>query len=285
MADSVRCRPVDGHLDDGEATGDGDRAAHVVLLAPMRSELRPVVQQLALRRASPEAGAGRSAPPVYTGRLGGVAVTATLAGVGTGPAAAAAERVLTAFGRVDHVVVLGIAGGIGPDQAIGDLVVPELVVDGVTGAEHRPDRLGDEPPAGILSTSDELVVDPAAVAALVEQGVVALDMETSAIGAVCERHGCRWSVFRSISDRAGDGLVDAEVAGLAGADGSANLPAVLRLLARHPSRARDLARLGRDMKVATQAAAVAAAAACAAVVAGPGDGSGPGPGPSGSGAG
>jgi hypothetical protein len=76
------------------------------------------------------------------------------------------------------------------------------------------------------------------------------------------------TVFRAISDRASDGMVDAEVAALAGADGSGSLPAVLRLVARHPSRGRTLARLGRDMKIAARAAAVAAAAACAAVVPG-----------------
>jgi len=236
--------------------------AHVVLMVPMRSELRPVVQELALRRSSSEG------PVVHTGRRGDVDVTAVLAGVGTAPAAAATERVLTGFDRVDHVIVVGIAGGIAPDQAIGDLVVPEVVVDGASGTEHRPHRLGPEEPAGILSTSDELIVDPAAVTALVERGVVALDMETAAIAAVCERHDRPWSVFRAISDRAGDGLIDAQVAALAGADGSAGLPAVLRLVARHPSKVRDLARLGRDMKVAAKAAAVAAAAACADVVAG-----------------
>jgi adenosylhomocysteine nucleosidase len=250
-------------MDDGEP-GGGDAAAHVAVLAPMRSELQPVVQQLALRRA-PSRGPG-AGPVVYTGRRGDVAVTAVLAGVGTGPAAAATERVLTAFGPVDHVVVVGIAGGIAEGQAIGDLVVPELVVHGVTGAEHRPHRLGPEQPAGILSTSDELVVDPAAVAALVDRGVVALDMETAAIAAVCERHGRPWSVYRAISDRAADGLVDPAVAALAAPDGSAALPAVLKLVARHPSRVRTLARLGRDMKIAARAAAVAAAAGCATVV-------------------
>lgn len=231
----------------------------------MKSELKPVVDQLSLRRSDPRP-AGRSA--LYAGRVGGVTVTATLAGVGTAPAASVTEHVLAELEPVDHVVVVGIAGGIGPDQSIGDVVVPELVVDGATGAEHRPHPLGDERPAGILSTSDELVVDPDAVAALAARGVIALDMETAAIAAVCERHGVRWSVFRAISDRAADGLVDAEVAALAGADGSAGLPAVLKLVARRPSRARDLARLGRDMKIATRAAAVAAAAACAEAVPG-----------------
>jgi nucleoside phosphorylase len=239
--------------------------AHVVLLVPMRSELAPVVRELGLRKTSSRAP---ELPVVHTGRRGEVDVTAVLIGVGTGPAAAATERVLTALDPVDHVVVVGIAGGIAPGQAIGDLVVPEVVVDGVSGAEHRPHGLGTEQPAGILSTSDELIVDPAAVAALADRGVIALDMETAAVAAVCERHGQPWSVFRAISDRVDDGLVDAEVAAMASADGSASLPAVLRFVARHPTRVRDLARMGRDMKVAARNAAVAAAAACDHVVGG-----------------
>ena len=250
-------------VDDDEPTSG--RAAHVLLLTPMRSELQPVVQQLALSR--PEAS-GPSGSSLHTGRSGAVVVTAALVGVGTGPSAAATEHLLGTLPRVDHVVVVGIAGGIGPGQSIGDVIVPEVVVDGATGDEHRPDPLGDRVPAGVLSTSDELIVDPAAVAALVDRGVVALDMETAAIAAVCARHGCRWSVFRAISDRAGDGLIDAEVGALTKPDGSADIPAALRLVARHPSRARDLARLGRDMKTAARAAATAAAAACADVVAG-----------------
>ena len=40
------------------------------------------------------------------------------------------------------------------------------------------------------------------------QGVVAVDMETAAVAAVCEAAACPWSVFRGISDYAGEGLVD-----------------------------------------------------------------------------
>jgi adenosylhomocysteine nucleosidase len=267
---------------------DGARGAHVLLLAPMRSELQPVVKALGLERsdtvAPPPAvstgpdrgdgsgsgarGAGRGPITLHTGRTGTTTITAARTGVGTALAAAVTERLLTALPHVDHVVVAGIAGGIGADLDIGDIVVPELVVDGVTGDEHRPDPLGDQVPAGILSTSDDLIIDPAAVAALVERGVVALDMETASVAAVCERHGCRWSAFRAISDRASDGLVDPEIAALAGSDGSADFPRVLRMLARHPSRVRDLARLGRDMRIATRAAATAAATACAAAVPG-----------------
>jgi adenosylhomocysteine nucleosidase len=245
-------------MGDDEPTG-GDRP-HVLLLAPMKSELRPLVRMLLLRRSPAPAGAGQGV--VYEGEVGDVTVTAARTGVGMAPAAAVTGGLLDALPGVDHVVVVGIAGGIGPGQQIGDVVVPEVVVDGGTGAEHRPDPLGDQAPAGGLSTSDDLVVDPAELAAMTERGVVALDMETSAVATVCEDRGTRWSVFRAISDRPSDGLVDGAVAGLANADGSANPGAVLRFVLRHPGRIPHLARLGRDMKTATEAAATAAVQAC-----------------------
>jgi hypothetical protein len=92
--------------------------------------------------------------------------------------------------------------------------------------------------------------------------VVALDMETAAIAAVCDRRACPWSVIRAISDRVSDGLVDDEVLALAGPSGSARPVAVARFVARHPTRVRHLARLGRDLRTATHAAAAAAVDAC-----------------------
>ena len=86
-------------------------------------------------------------------------------------------------------------------------------------------------------------------------------METSAVAAVCERRGCPWSVFRAISDRAGDPGIDSEVFGLAGPDGGPNLPAVARFVLTRPWRLPKLARLARDMRNATQVAAAAAVAA------------------------
>jgi hypothetical protein len=88
-------------------------------------------------------------------------------------------------------------------------------------------------------------------------------METSAIAAVCERRGCPWSVFRAISDRAGDPAVDPAVLELAGPYGRANLPALACFLLPRPLRVLLLARLARDMRRATHAAAAAAVRAVA----------------------
>lgn len=219
----------------------------------MREELRPLVRPLALRPS------GLATDALRSGRAGSVEVLAALTGIGMAAAARAAERVL-AEPRVVHVVVVGVAGGIGPQVRVGDLVVPELVLDVASGACYRPHALGARQAAGTLATFDGLLADPLAIARLEREGVVAIDMETAAVAAVCERRGCAWSVFRGISDLA-DGSVDAAIAALARPDGSADLPAVVRLVLREPRRLVQLASLARGLRRATRAAADAAIAA------------------------
>jgi adenosylhomocysteine nucleosidase len=234
----------------------------------MPSELRPVVKRLGLRRASSGA-VGRMA---HEGRVGDVSVVAAMTGMGPESAAGATRRMLDGVGEgngdgngVDHVLVVGIAGGIGAGQSIGEVVPVAVVIDDRTGAEYRPHPLGDgagpAPGGAALHTSPEFIADAERLAALRARGVVALDMETAGVAAVCEERGVPWSVFRTISDRASDGMADEAVFGLAHPDGSPNLRAVARFVFRHPARIPHLVRLGRDMAVATKSAAAAAATA------------------------
>ncbi len=228
--------------------------ARIALLAPMRSELRPLVKGLALQRTP------GGNPPLYFGALGSAEIVATTTSMGTVAAAAATERVLDA-GPFDHLVVVGIAGGVDPRFEIGEVFVPDAVIDGATGTEYRPHALGDLTPRGKLSTSDEFIVDEQRLAALSEQGVVAVDMETAAIAAVCERRGCPWSVFRAISDRAIEG--DLEMLTMANPDGSPNPVGALKYLVRHPWKLPFLFRLAQGATKAANAAAAAAIEACA----------------------
>jgi hypothetical protein len=108
-----------------------------------------------------------------------------------------------------------------------------------------------------------LILDLDVFARLEARGVIAIDMETSAIAAVCERRGCPWSVLRAISDRAGDPSIDSAVFGLAGPDGGPNLPALALFLLTRPWRIAQLARLARSMRLATNTAASAAVSALA----------------------
>ncbi len=235
---------------------DSTPRRRIAVLAPMRSELRPVVRRLGLR--SSRAGA----PGQFWGRVGSIEIVATTAGIGTRAAAQSAERILDQR-PIHHLVVVGIAGGIGAGIAVGDLVVPEIVIDLSTDREYRPTPLGRAQPRGILVTSDELLIGAAEVAGLEQRGVVAVDMETAAIAAVCDRRGCPWSVFRGISDRPGDGLVDPAVLSLTGPEGEPKVAALVRFVLAHPRRIPQLARLGQGLHLATRAAAEALWEACA----------------------
>lgn len=221
----------------------------------MDHELEPLVRMLSLE---PVEGAPDKR---HAAVVDGVEFVATTTGIGMVAATGATERMLDDL-AVDHVIVVGIAGGVAANAEIGDIIVPAVVVDGPTGREHRPTPIGDVQPFGRLVTSDDLLVEPDGFAQFEADGVVALDMETSAVAVVCERRGTPWSVFRSLSDHPRDGLVDEAILELTQPDGTANVEALERYLASDPGAAHRLAKLARDMEIATNAAAAAAISAC-----------------------
>jgi adenosylhomocysteine nucleosidase len=213
-------------------------------MCAMPMELRALRRRLRLRKS--ELG--------YAGRIGDRPVIAVITGIGTALAHAATVRLLDGV-EVERVIVVGIAGAIENQTPIGALVLPELVVSGADGSEHRPTPLRVGNAHGKLWTSDELLLDPALHADLRAAGVVALDMETAAIAKVCDEHDVPWSVVRAISDRAGDGSVDAEIVGLSHPDGRPNFSAVARYLVRHPDALPRLVHLAKGAKLAAARAA------------------------------
>lgn len=213
----------------------------------MPSELRPLVRSLGLTRADGD--------PYFTALVPAGQVVAARTGIGTKLAAAAAHRLLDAH-PVDHVVVCGVAGGLGPSR-VGDVLFPEVVVDKVSGDEFRAAPFGVSAPAGRLVTHDDFAMDPAERRALEAAGVVAVDMETAAVAAVCRERGVAWSAVRSISDLVG--VTPHDVIGLVKPDGSPDVPASMRYLATKPWRFPRLLRLGRDAERAARRAADAVA--------------------------
>src|SRR6201999_2685473 len=141
---------------------------------------------------------------------------------------------------------------------IGALVLPEQVVNSADGAVYRPTPLRGGIAHGTMGGTDELLTDRAVHADLRSRGVVSLDMETAAIAKVCDQRGVAWSVVRAVSDRAGDGSVDEEIAGLTHGDGTTNRAAVGRYLVRHRNALPRLARLARGSNLAAKQAANAA---------------------------
>lgn len=228
----------------------------LAVLAALRQELRPFLRLTGLARAGTEPHAG------WRGRVGRVEVVAGVTSMGVDAARHATEALLRTY-RIDHVIGIGIAGGVGDALAVGELLVPEVVVDGERGTELRPDRICVHPPAGKLLTSDALVRDKSRIPDLVAEGFVAVDMESAAIGTVCEVHGVRWSVLRAISDRAGDPVIDDKLVGLIRPDGTPDLRALVWFVCTRPARVPHVAALGRGMALAAHRSAAAAVRACA----------------------
>lgn len=220
----------------------------------MPRELRPIAARLGL------APARESGTDLLRGIAGRIQVVAALTGIGMRGAARRTEHVLE-VAAPDHLVVIGVAGGIGETVAIGDLIVPDQVFDLGTRASFRPAPLGSQPPLGTLASSDVLLDSPEEAQRLARQGVLAIDMETAAIAAVCQAHGCPWSVFRGVSDRADDGTTDAAVLGLVDAEGRPDPAALARFVLTRPHRIAQLVRLARGAHLATRKAADALATA------------------------
>jgi adenosylhomocysteine nucleosidase len=247
-----------------DSSSTPERPRRIGVLVPMRIELDPVVRLLDLVAVDDDG----PAPRRYRGNVGELAVDAWLTDIGMGPATVAAREAVA--DGADWIVVCGVAGGVGDTVDIGDLVVPESVVDRSTGRRFQPAQPPHSTPRGEISCGDDLITDPATLAAMAAQGIVAVDMETAAVAAVCDEAGRPWTVLRAISDHAAGGLVDAALFALTEPDGRSDPAAIARYLDEDPTRRERLARLASDTARATEAAATATAAFCRSLAGLPG---------------
>ena len=235
---------------------DGTQVRRVGMLAPMQPELQPIVNKLGLE----DERDGEQ----YRGLAGKVEVVAMLTTMGMAAGADAARRMLEL--DVDLVMVVGIAGGVSQTSVkIGDVIMPEVVIERSTGRTFTPSWFHDHSPHGHLSCGDDLILDQTVLDGMHDLGVIAVDMETAAAAAVCDEAGVRWAVFRSISDYAGEGLVDQSLFQMTNPDGTADIDAITKWLEANPDKLEVLQRLAHDSNLATEAAADAAIRACMAL--------------------
>jgi nucleoside phosphorylase len=155
-------------------------------------------------------------------------------------------------------MVIGIAGGLDPDLPVGSLMVPNRVQLYPGGTQYRTHPIPPRVANGLLMTTDGLFDDDQVWRPILEQGFGAVDMEAAGVGEVCEDAGVAWSVYRGISDRPDEHIVDQAVFKLSKPDGSADPVALAKYLARDPRRAKALAHLNRCMQDAATLAADAA---------------------------
>jgi adenosylhomocysteine nucleosidase len=163
----------------------------------------------------------------------------------------------------DHplVVSAGVCGGLDPALRVGDLVLPDAVInDGglrlpVTGSDAQRAAAAGGLPArtGVMATVNRAVATPEAKAALrAVTGAVAVDMESATILEAAAARGCSSLVVRAVSDDAREKLPE-ELIRLMGADGRIRCGGVLALA--YPRVLRRALQLRRSSRRALESVA------------------------------
>ena len=171
----------------------------------------------------------------HRGRLHGRAVVLVLSGIGKVAAAATASLLLDRF-VASELLFTGVAGGLHPDVAVGDVVVARSLLqhdmdasplfpryevpltgrsrfDADTGravalaeAARRCLAAHGRVHEGLIVSGDRFVSSAAESSALrgALPDALAVEMEGAAVAQVCSDFGRPFAVLRSISDRADD---------------------------------------------------------------------------------
>ena len=227
----------------------------IAFVCAMPMEMRPLAKRLDLEKGE-VAGV-----KVRTGELDGEPVVGHVTGMGPELATKGMDRLLAAV-RPDRVVVFGITGAVENETPIGTVMMPALVIDHATGRTHEHRPPGGEATKGALWTTN--IMTPAKdLPALIEKGVIALDMETAAYALCCERESVPWSVHRTISDHPKD-EIDDELFKMMNLDGTPNWGNIVRYVVKHPVRTAGMLSVAKNGKLATENAADAAIAAARA---------------------
>ncbi|BBK32603.1 adenosylhomocysteine nucleosidase [Stella humosa] len=174
---------------------------------------------------------------------------------GPGPDGARQAAGELAARGADWLVSFGYAGGLSPDLAAGDLVVPTAVLD-QAGRRWTCAGLPGFPMAGLLLGADRVMASRA------EKGgsaglAAAVDCESHAVAAVASARGIGFSVVRVVVDAAGMAL---PAASLVAVDRSGRLrpAALLAALLRRPGDLPGLLRLAAASRSADRTLTVAA---------------------------
>lgn len=219
----------------------------IAILAAMATELKPVARLLGLR---PMQGAGN---PFLSGSYKGMPVIAAVTNMGLAAAQQRTQQLFALRATIDHLFVIGIAGALQQSLNIGEVINPVAVVDGRDGIDRFPVNLSERAPAGTICSSDQLQYDDEYVAMLYQRKVLAVDMESGAIAAECERHGCPYTVIRAVSDRVDEHAKSFDVFHLANTDGSPRYLAALRYVLMRPTQIPYLMAMARGSNKAIAA--------------------------------
>lgn len=222
------------------------------VIVAMDHEARPLVRRFGLTPMTEHEHAG----VLYEARGGRAHHRAELVvlvtGVGPDRAGDAAGRLLDRR-PVRQVVIAGLCGALHPLLRVGELVWPDVLVDGATHQlYHRPLA---HPRTGRHISVDRLVATPQDKAAIHHRHQVdSVDMESAAIAAACEERAVSWICARAVGDTA-EQTLPASVDELVDDRGYARPWRAARRLAASPARLYSLAQLARRSTRAADALA------------------------------
>lgn len=216
----------------------------VLVVTAVEMEARSLAEHLALTRVA-------GVPwPLYRGGKLEVACV--------GLRAARLDERADACATPELVVSAGACGGLAPELATGDLVVPEVVI-AADGARHPTDALAPLSRAGTLLTVPDAIATPEAKARLwIETGARAVDMESAVILAWARARSLSAAVVRGVSDTARQG-VPPDLAALVEPGGRIRTAGALRAALSRPRALADAIALGRGTAVALRSVAAALA--------------------------
>jgi hypothetical protein len=147
----------------------------------------------------------------------------------------------------EALLSFGVAGGLVPELRPGTIILADRVV----GATRPPLALRIDGRRGPVAAADSIVAEPAAKAALqARTGALCVDLETGLVAAA----GLPYAVLRAVGDPAERRLPPAALVGLR-PDGTPDIAAVLRSLARAPGQLPSLVRVAFETRAALQALA------------------------------
>ena len=192
----------------------------IAILVAVRQELRPI-----LRRADANHVVRQEHLDFHEGTLGGQPVALLALGIGKECARIAAEMTIRCY-RPDLVISSGFGGGLQRDIGAGDIVVGTEILDlgrdqgdqiiwNTTHQPVHPARIRCEDDPGIrvhygkILTTDEMVLRASNKARIGRAtGALAVDMETSAVAAVCAARDTDFLAIRGITDLVYENLPD-----------------------------------------------------------------------------
>jgi adenosylhomocysteine nucleosidase len=184
---------------------------------------------------------------IIEGEVGGKLVALIVAGMGR-EAARDGARLLLDGHQPRWLLSAGFAGALAPELTRNAIVMPNEVIDpegrlyAIDVAVPPPEEGRDRGPGiatGRLLTVDRIIPTAAEKAELHRRYEADLvDMESSAVAALCSERGIRFVSIRVISDEAGIDLPP-EIVTLLTHSGSYRVGAALRALWQRPSRIKE----------------------------------------------